>query len=133
MENLVNLDVNAVLDWLNTNSNSDSSMWTKYVNKIENVSFKWNNLNITITTKRSFKDYIYGFIFFVMRCIVIFLIPVYLISIFWLNFTNSFVNIKDNLSENVGTSFDLSKTESIFGQSNPVNDYIWLMDELLGG
>jgi len=133
MENLVNLDVNAVLDWLNTSSNPDSSMWTKYVNKIENVSFKWNNLNITITTKRSFKDYIYGFIFFVMRCIVIFLIPVYLISIFWLNFTNSFVNIKDNLNENVGTSFDLSKTESLFGQSNPVNDYIWLMDELLGG
>ena len=133
MENLVNLDVNAVLDWLNTSSNPDSSMWTKYVNKIENVSFKWNNLNITVTTKRSFKDYIYGFIFFVMRCIVIFLIPVYLISIFWLNFTNSFVNIKDNLNENVGTSFDLSKTESLFGQSNPVNDYIWLMDELLGG
>jgi len=133
MENLVNLDVNAVLDWLNTSSNPDSSMWTKYVNKIENVSFKWNNLNITVTTKRSFKDYIYGFVFFVMRCIVIFLIPVYLISIFWLNFTNSFVNIKDNLNENVGTSFDLSKTESLFGQSNPVNDYIWLMDELLGG
>ena len=64
MENLVNLDVNSVLNWLDVDT--DNSNWTKYINKIENVSLKWNNLNITVTTKRAFKDYIYWYFFYVV-------------------------------------------------------------------
>ena len=132
MENLVDLNVSAVLDWLNSNSdnNSQNSNSTKFINKVENVSFRWNNLNITVITKRSLKDYMYWFFFFILRCIVIFLIPLYLISVFWLNFTNSIGNIKNNLGCNVSNSVEL--TDSLFQKTKSVTDYFWLMDELLG-
>ena len=129
MKNSVNLDVNSVLSWLNLDVKNDSEE-TKYVNKVENVSLKWDNLNITVTTRRAFKDYVYWFFFFILRCIVISLIPLYLISLFWLNFTNSIGNIKNNLGGNVSNSVEL--TDSLFQKTKSVTDYFWLMDELLG-
>lgn len=123
MENVENLDVNSVLNWLNIDTKNESN-WTRYINKIENVSLKWNNLNITVTTKRAFGDYIRWFLFFILRCIAVVLIPLYLISIFWLNFTDSFSNMKSNIT----SSF---KSAPIFEQTEAVNDYIWLMDDLL--
>jgi hypothetical protein len=132
MENLVNLDVNSVLSWLDVDA-KDNSNWTKYVNKIENVSLKWNNLNITVITKRAFGDYLRWFFFFVLRCIVVALIPMYLISMFWFNFTDSFGYMKDNLKNKISSSIDWLNLESepIFQQTKVVNDYVWLMDELL--
>lgn len=132
MENLVNLDVNSVLSWLDVDA-KDNSNWTKYVNKIENVSLKWNNLNITVITKRVFGDYLSWFFFFVLRCIVVALIPMYLISMFWFNFTDSFGYMKDNLKNKISSSIDWLNLESepIFQQTKVVNDYVWLMDELL--
>lgn len=134
MENLVNLDVNSVLNWLDVNTQSDTN-WTKYINKIENVSLKWNNLNITVITKRAFGDYVRGFCFFILRYVAILLIPLYLISVFWLNFADSFGNLKDNLDsikENVASAVDLSNLKSpLFNQTKIINDYIWAMDDLL--
>lgn len=131
MENLVDLDVSAVLDWLNSNSdnNSQNSNSTKFINKVENVSFRWNNLSITVITKRSLKDYMYWFFFFLLRCIVIFLIPLYLISVFWLNFTNSFGGIKDNIKSNIENTGGLGW--SILGKTESITNYFWMMDELL--
>lgn len=131
MENLVDLNVSAVLDWLNSNSdnNSQNSNSTKFINKVENVSFRWNNLNITVITKRPLKDYMYWFFFFILRCIVIFLIPLYLISVFWLNFTNSFGGIKDNMKSNIENTGGLGW--SILGKTELITNYFWMMDELL--
>ena len=128
MENLVNLGVNSVLSWLDVETKNNTT-WTKYINKIENLSLTWNNLNITVTTKRAFKDYVTWFIFFMLRCIVIGFIPLYLISVFWLNFTDSFGGIKDNIKNNITNSSGL--WESILGKSEPISNYFWLMDELL--
>ena len=154
MENLVNVDVNSVLNWLNAgananpnantnvnpntnnnlnaNNNQNISTWTKYTNKIENVSFKWNNLNITVTTRRSFWDYVRGFIFFVMRCMAVVAIILYWISVFGLNFADSFWDVRDKVTSKINSSFNLSwNMNSFLGKKNIVNDYIWLMDDLL--
>ena len=129
MENLVNLDVNSVLNWLDMDtSNSD---WVKYVNKIENVSIKWNNLNITVTTKRAFKDYIYWYFFFLLRCIAVCLIPLYLIVLLWLSFTDSSV-LKDNISNSIWSSLSINTDWiPVLEQASAVGDYMWLMDDLL--
>lgn len=134
MENLVDLDVNSVLNWIKLDKPDDSN-WTKYVNKVENVLLKWNNLKITVVTKRSFWDYILWFIFFMMRYTAIILIPICLLLMFWFNFTNSFGDIKDKIDgakSNISNSLNLSlESVPMFEQTSAVNDYIWLMDELL--
>ena len=130
MENLVNLDVNSVLNWLDVDT--DNSNWTRYINKIENVSLKWNNLNITVTTKRAFKDYIYWYFFFLLRCIAIFLIPLYIISLLWLNFAGSFGGIKDNIVNSAWSSLNINMDSiPLLDKTSAVGDYMWLMDELL--
>lgn len=129
MENVENLDVNSIFNWSDADTNTkNESNWTRYINKIENISLKWNNLNITVTTKRAFGDYIRWFLFFILRCIAVVLIPLYLISIFWLNFTDSFGNMNATFKNNIGSSL---MSAPIFEQTKAVNDYIWLMDDLL--
>lgn len=130
MENLVNLDLNSVLNWLDVDTSN--SNWTKYVNKIENVSLKWDNLNITVITKRAFKDYIYWYLFFLLRCIAVFLIPLYIISLLWLNFAGSFGSIKDNIVNSAWSSLNINMDSiPVLWQASAVGDYMWLMDELL--
>ena len=129
----VNLDVNSLLNWLSTDTKNDST-WTKYINKIENVSLRWNNLKITLITKRSFGDYVCWLFFFILRCIVISLVLLYLISIFWLNIASSLwgmVNNNGNTKSSVG-DFGLNLDSiPIIQQTKVVNDYVWLVDELL--
>ena len=124
--------LDAVIDWLNTKINNE---WTRYINKIENLSLKWNNLNITVTTKRSFGDYVCWFFFFILRFIVIISVPIYLISIFWLNFVSSRWEANRDVSDvetNVMKSIDLTlDSVPIFRETQVVKDYIGLMDDLL--
>ena len=129
-----NLDVNSLLNWLNVET-KNSSTWTEYINKVENISLKWNNLKVTVVTKRSFGDYVCWFFFFLLRCIVISLIPLYLISIFWLNVVNSLWGMVNggDIKSRVVSSFDLDLDSiPIIQQTKVVNDYVWLMDDLLG-
>ena len=129
MSESTNSDFSSLLNWLNIESDSDS---TKYINKVENISLKWNNLHITVTTKRSFGDYILGYIFFIMRCVVIFLIPLYLIIISWLNFSDLFSGVKENLTSRMNTSFNLwENMNSLSDKTDVLEDYVWLMDDLL--
>ena len=134
MEEPVKLDVDSVLNWLNIETKNDSA-WTKFINKVENLSLKWNNLKITVVTKRAFWDYICWFFFFILRCIAIVLIPLYLISVFWLNFADSWNGIKDNFSgikDNVVSSLDSTlESAPLFEQTKVMKEYVWMMDELL--
>ena len=128
-----NLDVSSLLNWFSAETKNDST-WTKYINKVENVSLRWNNLKITLITKRSFWDYICWLFFFVLRCIVISLILLYLVSIFWLNIASSLWRMVNNSGDTKSSVADFGlnlDSIPIIQQTKVVNDYVWLMDELL--
>lgn len=121
------LGVNSLLNWLSVDTKNGS-------NKVENVSLRWSNLKVTLITKRSFWDYICWLFFFVLRCIVISLILLYLVSIFWLNVASSLWGMVNNIGDIKSSvaDFDLNLgSVPVIQQTKVVNDYVWLMDELL--
>ena len=131
MAESIDLSADSILNWLNIETQNDVG-GTKYVNKVENVSLRWNNLKITVTTRRSFWDYVMGYIFFIMRCAVVFLIPLCFILISWLNITDLFSGVRDTLVDKTNVSFGLwSGLNSLMGKTDVVDEYVWMMDVLL--
>lgn len=129
MDDLTNLNVNSVLDWLDLPVTSPT--WERYINKIENLYLKWNNLHVTLTTKRSLGDYVGSFLFFILRCVVIVLALWYLLPIFGFSFADSFYDVQNNVKNNIHNSLNLnSDSDPIFEQTKAVKDYVWMMDEL---
>ena len=69
---------------------------------------------------------------FLLRCIAIFLIPLYIISLLWLNFAGSFGGIKDNIVNSAWSSLNINMDSiPLLDKTSAVGDYMWLMDELL--
>ena len=131
MAESIDLSADSILNWLNIETQNDVG-GTKYVNKVENVSLRWNNLKITVTTRRSFWDYVMGYIFFIMSCAVVFLIPLCFILISWLNITDLFSGVRDTLVDKTNVSFGLwSGLNSLMGKTDVVDEYVWMMDDLL--
>ena len=127
MEESANLNV---INWLNLETKNDLA-WTKYINKVENLSLKWDNLNVTVTTKRSLGDYICSFLFFILRCLVVLLALWYLLPMFGFSFADSFYDVQNNVRNNIRNSFNLNKdSEPLFQQTKVVKDYLWMIDEL---
>lgn len=116
-ENLVDLPFSSVSDIIDTPSNN-----TVY----NNVDLKTVN-KIQIVYTRSFWDYCRWFLFFILK--VLFIIVLFW-SVLWFSFIKSF-SVNDKINNTVNSinfpKFDTPLSE----QAQAVNDYFWMMDDLL--
>ena len=122
-ENLVDITLGAVLNWLDipSNSTTNSSMSSTVYN---NVDLRCVN-KIQVEYTRSYKDHMRSFVFFVLRVLVLVLVPLYCIHLFNFNL-GSFLNTKS-----VSPASTNIQDSSIISDITPVSNYFSVLDWLL--
>ena len=129
MENLWNIDLSSVLQWVEEPK-------VTYENKVENIEMKFKKDKINIVVSRSFWDRFVSFLFFVARCVVVFV----LISVFvWFNtLVNTISSIWNMNLENITTSvwdnLDIMQALNVnnsLASWSEIGEYLDLMNSLL--
>ena len=122
-ENLVDIPLGAVLNWINVPSNSSVNT-TMSSTVYNNVDLRCVN-KIQIEYTRSYKDHIRSFVFFILRVLVIVLVPLYCIHLFNFNLGN-FLNTKSVSPASINV-----QDSSIISDITPVSNYFSVLDWLL--